>query len=559
MAILDNKDIPIEIHFISETVSVQDGEFTRDLEVSQLVRPGGLVVSIVQDDADESSSEKKKPHNIHLVAAENCEHSVGGQSILSTVTGYPHIDFKEDGEKHLVVVAVTPMVKIPEDRLKAAITLHTPVGDSAELKVEDLLLFLKEAGVVYGIDQRFLKKALDQANVERNPVIEMVVAHAMLPINGSDATLRMEVEIGSMPGKLRGDGSIDFRERRMFVSVEEGQLIATKIKASPGIPGKNVMGQLIPQKEGRDITVRVTEDAVFREEDLTVRALKAGVVSVVKDNTIRVSSKQSISGDIDFNTGNIYSKNSVEIGGSVKQDFVVSSRGDVMIGGDIQSAIVNSHGNLIVRGGIVGSSSSINIRGDADINFIENGTVHSGGNVVLRKSSYYSTIIADGNIAGDQKTKIVGGVVVCSGSMTAGEIGSKTAGAASITVGCDIKRYHHYQELHKQVIDLTEQTALWLQRHGPETQKSSKMIEMEQELVTAKSELASLNLIPGSPEHSMSEDFTVENDAEIIVYGEIYAGTKLRIGNVTKTIALNQNKKKFRIDKTTNTIVVVPL
>ncbi len=556
MATLDPKDLPIEIHFTSETVSVQDGEVTNEYEISQLVRPGELVVSIVQDEG--ASSKKKNPQNIHLVAAENCEHSAGGQSLLSTVTGYPRVDLKEEGDNTLVTVTVTPIVVVPEDRMKAAVSVHPPVGDTPELKIEDLLFFLKEAGVVYGIDQRFLNKALEQVNKEKKPVAEMVVAHAMPPINGFDAHLRMDVEIGSMPGKLRGDGSIDFRERRMFVSVEQGQLIATKISQTTGIPGKNVMGQLIPQKEGRDITVRVTEDAVYNEEDQTVRATKAGVVSIVKDNTIRVSSKQSISGDIDFNTGNIYSKNSVEIGGSVKQDFVVSARGDIMIGSDIQSASVNSHGNLIVKGGVVGNSS-ISIRGDADINFIENSTIHAGGNVVIRKSSYYSTIISDGNIAGDQKAKIVGGTLACSGSLTTGDIGSQTASAASITVGIDIKRYSHFQELHQKIVELTEQTALWLQRYGPEAQKSNKMIEMEEELMKAKSEIASLNLIPGSPENSMSEDFTVEDNAEILVYGEIYAGTKLRIGNVTKTIVLNQKNKKFRINNATNTIEVVPL
>ena len=252
----------------------------------------------------------------------------------------------------------------------------------------------------------------------------------------------------------------------MFVSVEEGQLIATKIKETKGIPGKTVLGQEIPQKEGHDITVRVSEDALYNEEDRTVRALKAGVVSIVKDNTIKVSSKQTISGDVDFNTGNIYSKNAVEIGGSVKQDFVVAVRGDVLIGGDVQSATISSHGNLVVKGGIVGAASNVNIRGDVDLNFIEKGTVHAGGNVLIRKSSYYSTIIADGNITGDQKTKIVGGVLVCSGSLIVGDIGSSTASPASITVGTDVKRYQHYQELHRKVIELEVETAHWLHHHG---------------------------------------------------------------------------------------------
>ncbi len=555
MATIDPKNIPIKIHFVSETISVQDGELTQDFEISQLVRSGGLVVSIDQEEEGAASSKKKKTSAIHLIAQENCELSAGAQSILSTVAGYPRIDLKEEGEACQVTVSIIPMIAVLEDGMKAAITLYPSVGGDPQLTSEDLLRFLREAGVVYGIDQRILKKGLDQANLENKPVIEMVVAHAMPAINGTDAYLRMEVEIGSIPGKIRGDGSIDFRERRMFVSVEEGQLIATKIKETPGIPGKNVIGQVIPQKEGRDILVRVAEDAVFNEKDLSVRALKAGVVSIVKDSTIRVSSKQAISGDINFSTGNIYSKNSIEIGGSVRQDFVVATRGDILIGGDIQSATVNSHGNLEVKGGVVGAASNINIRGDADINFIENGVIHAGGNVVIRKSSYYSTIVAGGNITGDQKTKVMGGTLACGGSLIVGEIGSQTAGIATITVGVDIKRYQHFQDLQKKIISLVEQTTLWLHRYGSDMQKSNKIIEMEKELASARAEIASLNLIPGSPEHSLSEESTIENEAKIIVYGALYSGTKIRIGNVTTTVSLNQNNKKCKIDKATNMIV----
>jgi uncharacterized protein len=546
-------NLPVEIHFLTEIVNIQDGGLTQDCEIVQLVRPGQLLVSIAEKDPG------SKKNVVRFIAAENCEVSAGGQSILSTVVGYPHIDLKEENDQQVVSVSVIPLVTVSEDGMKASLTLHPPVGGAPELLVEDLELFLNEAGVVHGIDQRFLKKGLEKVTKERQPTTDLVVAHGMQPIHGLDAHLRMEVETGAVPGKIRGDGSIDFRERRMFVNVEEGQLIATKIKETKGIPGKTVRGQEIPQKEGHDITVRVSEDALYNEDDRTVRALKAGVVSIVKDDTIKVSSKQTISGDVDFSTGNIYSKNAVEIGGSVRQNFVVSVRGDVMIGGDVQSAAISSHGNLVVKGGIVGGTSTLNIRGDVDLNFIEKGTVHAGGNVVIRKNSYYSTIIADGNIGGDEKTKIVGGILVCSGSVTAGTIGSLIADPASITVGTDVKRFQHYQELHRKVIELENETALWLQRHGQEAEKSAKMIDWEKELAKARAELHGLNLIPGSPIDSMSDDFTIDDDAEIFVHGQIFQGTELRIGNVTRTLTLNQSRKKFKIDKNTKEIVDEPL
>ena len=558
MAAPDNsKSFPIAIRFLSEIVTLQEGETTRDCEIVQLVRPGQLLVSLTKDES--GSLKKKKTIEIRLVAAGNCEVSASGKSLLATVAGYPQLELLEEEYRQTVTAFVTPLVTVAEDGMKAGLNLHPPVTGAPELLVEDLLFFLQEAGVVHGINRNLLQKGLEKVAKDRQPVTDLIVAHAMQPIPGLDAHLRLELELGAVPGKIRGDGSIDFRERRMFVSVEEGQLIATKIKETKGVPGKTVLGREIPQKEGRDITVRVSEDALYNEESRTVRATKAGVVSIVKDATIKVSAKQMLAGDVDFNTGNIYSKNAVEIEGSVRQGFVVSGRGDVLIGGEVQSATISSHGNLVVRGGILGAASNLNIRGDVDLNFIENGTVHAGGNIAIKNSSYYSTLIADGDIGGDGKTKIVGGVLVCSGSVSAGDIGSQNADPASVTVGADLKRYQQYQELHRKVIELETQTALWLQRHGPEAENSAKVMAWKKELTKARSELHNLNLIPGSPVDSMAEDFTIDDEAEIIVHGQIFQGTKLRIGNVTRTLALNQSRKRFKIDKGTNQIVDIPL
>ena len=543
----------MEIHFLSEIISIQDGEETRDFEIAQLVRPGQLLVSIA--DQDSAPGKESADGEVRFLAVAHCEVSAGGRSVLSTVTGYPHCDLKNEEDEKTVSVSVTPLITVSEDGMKACMTLHPPLGDTPGLLQEDLLQMLAAAGIVQGIDERSLNKALEKATLQRQPVIGQVVARGMRAVDGQDAHLRMEVELGALPGKIRGDGSVDFRERRMFVSVEEGQLIATKIKETSGIPGKTVYGQPIPQKEGRDITVRVTEDALYNEKFGTVRAAKAGVVSIVKDSVIKVSSKQTVPGDVDFSTGNIYSKNAIEISGSVQPDFVIAVRGDVLIGGDVQSATISSHGNLVVKGGIVGAASNINIRGDADINFIENGTLHAGGNVVIRKSAYYSTIIAGGNITGDPKTKILGGVLVCGGSLITGDIGSGSASPADISVGTDVKRYQHYQELHRKVIELEEETARWLQRYGAEAERSAKMIDWERELAKARAELLLLNLIPGSPAHSSSADFTFDDDAEIIVHGWIFAGTRLRIGNCSRTVAINQDKRKYSMDPMKNEIV----
>ena len=109
---------------------------------------------------------------------------------------------------------------------------------------------------------------------------------------------------------------------------------------------------------------------------------------------IKVLSHQTITGDIDFETGNVESMNAIKILGSVQPGFRVTAGGDIKITGSVMSASAISEGNLVVLGGTTGKNSTLQVKGDADINFIEQGVLKCGGLVVIRKQSYYSNIIS---------------------------------------------------------------------------------------------------------------------------------------------------------------------
>ena len=71
-------------------------------------------------------------------------------------------------------------------------------------------------------------------------------------------------------------------------SIKEGEEIATKIPAVPGVPGKNVLGEIIEPKSGKDFRIKTLGDARYDEESLSVKATRDGVLSIVKNNTIKV-------------------------------------------------------------------------------------------------------------------------------------------------------------------------------------------------------------------------------------------------------------------------------
>jgi hypothetical protein len=367
------------------------------------------------------------------------------------------------------------------------------------------------------------------------------------------------VEIGPIAGKLLRNGKIDFRDRKAFVAIEQNQLIATKVPATDGTPGKNVLGEKIPARPGNDSTLSTSGDVDFIPETREIRAKCSGILSVVNDNNIQVSAKQVINGDIDYSTGNIESKNAVEITGSVLPGFNVSARGDIAVVGNIQAAQVVSKANVIVKGGLVGEDSNIKAKGDVDITFVEKGNIEAGGLIVVRKQSYYSEIQAAGSIHCSEQSRIVGGALVSGESITCGDVGAPNAKAATLAAGVSGSRYGLFSMLQRKEAELEELLSEYRQRHGAQALQQPKFKKTAKELEEIQSKLKKLNLLPGTAEYSRMEPMMNSSSAEISVFGGIIAGTTVRIGNVSMTLDSDCTASTFMLDDSNLRIRTIPL
>lgn len=82
--------------------------------------------------------------------------------------------------------------------------------------------------------------------------MDILVAKAKLPVNGSDAEIVYSFNAEkTLKPTMSEDGSVDFHKLDMIESVKEGQLLATLIPIDYGEPGKDVYGNMIrPKKSG---------------------------------------------------------------------------------------------------------------------------------------------------------------------------------------------------------------------------------------------------------------------------------------------------------------------
>ncbi len=568
----NTKYLEPELYFITKIVIIGDPEYGDEVNATQLVKKDDIIADYPNYIRLKNKGFLKSP----IEPGEFTEFTEGENSLIALAAGYPktrEIEGEGDEPKKLLI-SIIPLVDISHDRMQATLNIQPPIPDTPSLKGEHLLDFVHEAGVSYGLDKDGVAKAQEYIEQESFDQEKFIIAEGQLPGEGTDACLKHEIEIGPLAGRILDDGNIDFRDRKVMVTVYEGQHIATKIPALPGKVGYNVLGKEIEPKTGKDIVVKVTGDAKFEQESNKIIATNNGALSVVNKDTLKVSTKHTIQSDIDFETGHVESGNCVKITGSVQPGFKVDVGGDLEIGGSVSGATIHCEGNTVIKGGITGKNSAISSDGDVDFKFIERGKISSGGLVVIRKQSYYSEITAASDIRSQKISKIMGGTIIAGGNLTVGDVGADNCEPALLAAGVDAERYVLYNTMKQQLIDLQEELIQTLQLLGRGA-RSKKIRRMEEAIDELKINLLKLNLIPGTELYSRvgkgknreemdDEDplyqtgIDIEN-IRVEIHGTVYAGTKILLGNRSATLASTVSKRRYRLSKNLKRIMAIPL
>lgn len=541
----------VKIFFRTEMMSCGEAEDLQTFTVSQLMPTGSVLVAL--DGEEQAAQTIDVKGTVDLVPGKFVELSSGKRSLLATVSGYPSLSRKRFGSGEKLFVDLEPLVLIGEDGWTVKMTLYPPLDGMTLPDVGDILALLAKNDVRWGVREKNIAACIAAVKSNRRPQKNQVIARGRLPVNGENARLRIDIVTGEQAGRELGDGRIDFHERRLFVGVDKGQLLATKVSATAGIPGVNIYGQEIPQIIGRDLPIKTGEDILFDAGTGEVRAAFAGVLSVVSDNCVRITGKHVIPSDIDFHTGNIDSRAAVEIGGSVNPGFTVIAGGDVLIGGSVESARVVSHGNVVIQGGISGKEAVVEADGDVDVPVIGNGRISCQGGVTIAREAYYAEIKCLRDITFAGQTKVVGSDLFAGGSITVADVDTETSPNSMLAVATMPERYSRYQKLLKDVF--LAQTAVdnWLRRFGTASDNDN-FDELQEELDEANKSLKSYNLVPGAGERDKAGGVRYACRQKVTVGGTIQAGAVIRIGNTEATLKKTYREGYFALNSDTGQI-----
>ena len=545
-------------HFKTARLTIQENnpDSSRRLEISELVTCGDLVALLESPRPGQEGMTVTglpvapgEPPKIELTVGENLELDEQTGRITAGMSGYPEIIASSDNERMFQEIKLTPAVTIDAEKMVAELFLLPPLPDHPAPDRDQVIALLADQGVIFGMNTPAIDELTTRLAATQPPDGYIPVARGMMPVHGRDSYLRFAMDVGPIPGKIQPNGEIDFRERQLFIGIREGEIIAVRMAATPGEPGKNLFGEIVAPVPGRDLPVKVSDDACFDEQTGEVRATHSGVLSITGDNTIKVCAMQVISGDVNYGTGNISTRDALKVNGSVKPLFTVSANGDVAIEGNVESALITSGTNIIVKGGILGEKSRLQASGDIDVNFIEHGRAFSDASIILRREAYYSRLHAGGDLHCDKSSRVIGGQLVAAGQITCGTIGSANAQPGFVAAGVQPKKLQRMFELHRKR-EKFEKKLAGLQAKSGRRAPLKKLARFEKKLKKITKKLNKIDLTgtitPGQP-------------IKIIVYGAIYKGTEIRIGNCSMTLNNDAGRVYYRYCEELDLIIAHPL
>jgi len=342
------------------------------------------------------------------------------------------------------------VVLVSEDRLKASVKINPAMESERIITEEDVFKTLEETGVVFGID----KKAVTDLFLYGSFGFFVPVANGILPSGGKDARIEYRFNPARNEIKLEEDekGNVNHHELNLVQTASKGEIIAEKVPALPGTPGKDVYGKPVPASSGADIQMVIGDNTLLGDDGVSVISAISGQ-PILRDGVIFVSPVYEVAGDVDFGIGNIDFDGSVLVHGNVLSDFIVRATDDIQINGNVEKASIEAGGNVLVNRGLYGLGEGRIVAGDSvTIRFVESGIVEADRNITVTQAARHSTLMAGENLVQSHpRGSIIGGRLACGRDCDVIELGSTSFTETIVEIGMGPKTMKIRRELEESV------------------------------------------------------------------------------------------------------------
>ena len=335
------------------------------------------------------------------------------------------------------VTGQTIKVDITDRKMKAFISVKEPdAGQPQSVNTNDLNYALEKAGVKYGVKEEVVNEIITGKKWGQ----KFLVALGTDPTPGEDGRVEyfFPTEISLRP-QIKEDGRVDYKEISVVNSVEKDALLVRKTAPTLGTKGVDVTGTAVAAVNGKDINISLGQGVSKDKDDaLLIKATVDGVVFFnPRNGNLEVQQLYIIPGSVNYSTGNVHVKSSVEIRGDVEAGFSIATPYNVEVKGVVEVAKVTCEGTLKVKDGITGDGVNlIKVGGDLHSGYLNNQRIQCGGSVYIATEIRNSFIECEDEVMIMKPNGIIiGGKITAASKVTAPTIGNIYSIPTEIEVG----------------------------------------------------------------------------------------------------------------------------
>lgn len=432
-------------------------------------------------------------------------------------------------------------LSVSEDNMTATVRFYAPSVNGELMTYEEFQKDLEFRYITYGIHEDALRAFFEGG--KREYCTDIIVAEGLAPRHGEDARIEyyFNTDLSTRPAQ-KEDGSVDFFHLNTVSHCKEGQELARIIPADEGDYGYNIQGERIRPREVKRVSLKYGRNIELSEDRHSITSLVNGHVTLV-DGKVFVSNILELE-NVDNATGNIDYEGSVEVKGNVCANFEVRARGNIVVRGVVEGAVLAAGGDIIIERGVNGMGKGIlAARGNIISKFLENTNASAGGYVstdsILHSKVYAGTEV---NVSG-RKGFITGGQVCATNLISAKMLGSSMGVSTIVEVGAQPEIKNRFYELQKQVAE--DQKTLKSVQPILEAYEQKKNMGMQIDKEKLKY-ILSLKQVQSQKTQELEKDMEEiehlqnlienKNNAQVAVSGEVYPGTKIVISEVSMVI-----------------------
>lgn len=462
-----------------------------------------------------------------------------------------------------VTVPVSPKCGLPEqemfslrisdDKMEAVARFYPPSSNGSAIAGKDEIINdLMHRKITYGFDEQ----AIDSYLANRRYCQDVVVARGKQPVQGQDARIEyyFNTDLSTKPAR-NDDGSVDFFHLNTINHCKKGDVLAKLFKEVPGKPGCTVLGEPIKPRDVKHLTLKYGNNIDVSEDGCTITSKLNGHVCLT-ENKVFVSDVYEVE-NVGPATGNIESEGSVLVNGNVQAGFSIKAKGNVEVKGVVEGAIIETDGDIIIARGMNGMGKGIlNAGGRIILKYAENATINAGA-YVESETILHSNVNARTEIIVDgRKGLIAGGVVRATEKISCKTLGSSMGADTMVEVGVDPEQKKRFQDLQKEVVEITKnlkniqpilinasQKMKKGEKFAPEQMKYIQSLAAANKQQMEQLEAAQIEL------KQLEQLMQNQGQACVCVSDDAYAGTKIAIGDASMVLKSTTRYCRFVKDR----------